>query len=59
MIGLEFIAYVLFIICGLFIGGVLVYPVWQYLVRLDPGSEKKGLMGMLVTAIIAIFAASR
>ena len=56
---MDFIAYLLFIVAGWFIGGVLVYPVWKYLVKLDPGGEKKGLIAGLVAVVLAVFGASR
>ena len=56
---MDFIAYLLFILAGWMIGGILVYPVWKYITKLDRGSEKKGLVGAVVAAVLAVFGASR
>lgn len=56
---MDFIAYCLFILCGWFIGGVLVYPVYQYLQRTDAGSEKRGIVSAIIAIVLAAFGASR
>lgn len=56
---MDFIAYCLFILCGWFIGGIIVYPVYQRLLNMEPGGEKKGIISAIIAVILVVFGASR